>query len=180
MFRSFFGRIRDFIELQNLFAIIQSTCYRLIKGQQYLKKNVWNKLWWLIWRDVFPYPIFCHIFEGIWIFGIDLVHTLYFWILLCQKNKSRGIISGKAGKEAAFTYISPISTTLESGIDVGQGITVGPGKFVKKNKHSALNKHRAWTKCAKLCYKKPIKLENISRPWKKFQNLINVGPLIRL
>ena len=26
--------------LQNLFAIIQSTCYRLIKGQQYLKKNV--------------------------------------------------------------------------------------------------------------------------------------------
>ena len=24
------------------------------------------------------------------------------------------------------------STTLESGIDVGQGINVGPGKFVKK------------------------------------------------
>ena len=37
-----------FTELQNLF--IQSTCYRLIKGQQYLKKNVWNKLWWLKWR----------------------------------------------------------------------------------------------------------------------------------
>ena len=47
--------------LQNLFAIIQSTCYR----QQYLKKNVWNELWWLIWRDVFPFPIFCHSFESI-------------------------------------------------------------------------------------------------------------------
>ena len=68
--------------------------------------------------------------------------------------------------------------TLESGIDVGQGITVGPGKFVKKNKRRALNKRRAWTKCANLCYKKTIKLENIRRPWEKFQNLINVGPLI--
>ena len=70
--------------------------------------------------------------------------------------------------------------TLESGIDIGQGISIGPGKFVKKNKRRALNKHRAWTKCANLCYKKPIKLENICRPWEKFQNLINVGPLIRL
>ena len=52
------------------------------------------------------------------------------------------------------------STTLESGIDVGQGINVGPGKFVKKNKRRALNKHRA---CANLCYKKPIKLEKICR-----------------
>ena len=72
------------------------------------------------------------------------------------------------------------TNTLESGIDVGQGIIVGPEKFVKKNKHWTLNKRRAWTKCAKLCYKKTIKLENICRPWKKFQNLINVGPLIRL
>ena len=70
--------------------------------------------------------------------------------------------------------------TLESGIAVGQGINVGPGKFAKKNKHRALNKHRAWTKCANLYYKKTIKLENICRQWKKFQNLINVGPLIRL
>ena len=70
--------------------------------------------------------------------------------------------------------------TLESGIDVVQGISVGPGKFVKKNKRRALIKRRARTKCAKLCYKKPIKLENICRPWKNFQNLINVGPLIRL
>ena len=53
---------------------------------------------------------------------------------------------------------------------------VEPGKFVKKNKHRALNKRRAQTKCAKLCYKEPIKLENICRPWKKFQNSINVGP----
>ena len=50
--------------LQNLFAIIQSTCYRLTKAQQYLIYG-WNKLWWLIWRDVFPYPIFCQSFEGI-------------------------------------------------------------------------------------------------------------------
>ena len=70
--------------------------------------------------------------------------------------------------------------TLESGIDVGQGIAVGSGKFVKKNKCRALNKHRAWTKCANLCYKNPIKLENIYRLWEKFQNLLNVGPLIRL
>ena len=68
------------------------------------------------------------------------------------------------------------SYTLESGIDIGQGITIGPGKFVKKNKHRALNKRRALTKC----YKKPIKLENICEPWEKFQNLINIGPLIRL
>ena len=70
--------------------------------------------------------------------------------------------------------------TLESLIDVGQGINVGPGKFVKKNKHRALNKRRALTKSEKLCYKKSIKLENICRSWKKFQNLINVAPLIRL
>ena len=42
----------------------------------------------------------------------------------------------------------------------------------------ALNKHRALTKCAKLCYKKPITHENICRPGRKFLNLINVGPLI--
>ena len=59
--------------------------------------------------------------------------------------------------------------TLESGIDVGKGISIGPGKFVKKNKCRALNKPRAWRKCANLCYKKPIKLENICRPWKKFK-----------
>ena len=35
------------------------------------------------------------------------------------------------------------TTTLESGIDVGQGITVGPGKFFKKNKRRALNERRA-------------------------------------
>ena len=58
-----------------------------------------------------------------------------------------------------------ISSTLESRIDVGQGITEGPGKFVKKNRHRALNKHRAWTKCANLCNKKPIKLEIFCRPW---------------
>ena len=78
-------------------------------------------------------------------------------------------------------YLPPLFPfTLESWIDVGQGITVGPGKFAKKNKRRALNKSRAWTKCANLCNKKPIKLENICRPWEKFQNLINVGPLIRL
>ena len=57
--------------------------------------------------------------------------------------------------------------TLESGIDVGQG-PIGPGKFVKKNKR------RAWTKCANLCYKNPIKLENICRPWEKFQKGIPI------
>ncbi len=33
------------------------------------------------------------------------------------------------------------SSTLESGIDVGQPINVGPGIFGKKNKHRALNTH---------------------------------------
>ena len=61
-----------------------------------------------------------------------------------------------------------VEFTLESGIDVGQGITVGPGKFLKNNKRRALNKRRASTKCANLCYKKTIKLENIYRPWKIF------------
>ena len=37
--------------------------------------------------------------------------------------------------------IQPNSTTLESGIDVGQLINVGPGKFAKKNKRRALNTH---------------------------------------
>ena len=23
-------------------------------------------MWWLIWRNVFPYPLFCHSFEGIY------------------------------------------------------------------------------------------------------------------
>ena len=55
--------------------------------------------------------------------------------------------------------------TLESGIDVGQGINIGPGKFVKKNKRMALNKRRAGTKCANLCNKKTIKLENFCRTW---------------
>ena len=32
-----------------------------------VKENVWNELWWLIWMDVFPYPIFCHSFEDIWV-----------------------------------------------------------------------------------------------------------------
>ena len=57
------------------------------------------------------------------------------------------------------------STTLESIIDVGQGINVEQGKIDKKNKYSALIMHR--------------KLENIHSPWKQFQHLISVGPLIR-
>ena len=78
--------------------------------------------------------------------------------------------------EVLFYVLHIMTFTLESGIDVGQGINLGPEKFVKKNKRRALNKHKAWTKFAKLCYKKTIKLENICRPWKRFQNLINVGP----
>ena len=44
-----------------------------------------------------------------------------------------------------------------------------PGKFGKKN-----------TQNVQRFFDKKIKLENIRSPWKKFQNLINVGPLIRL
>ena len=39
-----------------------------------------------------------------------------------------------------FTFYD-FSSTLESGIDVGQGINVGPGKLGKKNKRRALNTH---------------------------------------
>jgi hypothetical protein len=81
---------------------------------------------------------------------------------------------------ANWPTLLPYPCTLESGIDVRQGITVGPGKFVKKNKRRALNNRRAWTNCENLCYKKKIKLENVCRPWEKIQNLLNVGPLIRL
>ena len=35
-------------------------------------------------------------------------------------------------------------------------------------------------KMCKVMLQNTIKLENICRPWQKFQNLINVGPLIRL
>ena len=41
----------------------------------------------------------------------------------------------------------------------------GNNRKTKKNKRRALNKHRAWTKCANLCNKKAIKLENFCRPW---------------
>ena len=55
------------------FAIIQST-FRLSKGQQYLDNMLRvNKLWWSIWRYVFPYPFLCHSFEGIWV-----LHFLHF------------------------------------------------------------------------------------------------------
>ena len=70
--------------------------------------------------------------------------------------------------------------TLDSGIDVGQRINVGPGNFGKNNKRRALNKCRAWNKMWQLRLKKPTKFENVHSPWKKFQNLINVWPLIRL
>ena len=66
----------------------------------------------------------------------------------------------------------PNAPTLESGIDLGQGINVGPGRFVKKNKNRAWNISRAWTKCAKLCYKKTSKY---LQAMEKFQSLINVG-----
>ena len=59
-------------------------------------------------------------------------------------------------------------------------------KMHKLHKNKSLNQTNlqyniyTWTKCANLCYKRPIKLENICSPWEKFQNLISVGPLIRL
>ena len=62
-----------------------------------------------------------------------------------------------------FLPLHKHTSTLEFGIDVRQGINVGPGKFGNKDKRRAL-----------------IKLENIHSPWKKFQNLLKVGPLIRL
>ena len=101
---------------------------------------------------------------------------------ICHSYRSRNILPRfatktlESAKQSDWYHFTVIKITLESGIDVGQGITVGPGKFVQKNKRRALNKHRAWRKCANLCYKKPIKLKNICRPWEKFQNLINVGP----
>ena len=71
----------------------------------------------------------------------------------------------KGSGEIFYVFFVVFQANLESEIHVGQVINVGPGKFVKKNKRRAFDKLRAGTKCAKLCYKKPIKLENISRPW---------------
>ena len=38
-------------------------------------------MWWLIWRDVFPYPIFCQSFEDIWDFGFLNLNWQH-WITL--------------------------------------------------------------------------------------------------
>ena len=75
------------------------------------------------------------------------------------------------GFENCFYLLSSLYSRLR--------IDVWPGNFVKNNNHRALNKPRAWNKMCKLVLKKPKKLENICSLWKKFQNLINVGPLIR-
>jgi hypothetical protein len=53
---------------------------------------------------------------------------------------------------------------LRKRINGGPLINIGLGQFGKNNERRALNKHR--------------KLENIHSPWKKFQNSINVVPLI--
>ena len=50
---------------------------------------------------------------------------------------------GKVISEGTFIKCLIISSTLESGIGVGQGINVGLGKFGKNNKSRALNKRRA-------------------------------------
>ena len=116
----------------------------------------------------------------IWHFPNSMASMLYLEEVGWQENQPWDQSLSKVVKVPHILIIKWNRVTLESGIDVGQGITIGPGKIMKKNKRRALNKRRAWTKCANLCYKKPIKLENIHRPWEKFQNLINVGPLIRL
>jgi hypothetical protein len=54
-------------------------------------------------------------------------------------------------------------------------MNIGPGKFGKTNECRALNKQNVQSLLKKL-----IKFENIGRPQKEFQNLINAGPLIRL
>jgi hypothetical protein len=76
--------------------------------------------------------------------------------------------------------VSSFVGTLDSRIDLEQVINIAPGNFGKNNNHRALNKCRAWNKMCQLVLKNPKKLESISNIWKKFQNLINVGPLIRL
>ena len=63
-------------------------------------------------------------------------------------------------------------------IDVGQGINVGPLKFGKKNKHRALNKRRASEFLFIFTSIKSLLSFDIFF-FKIFQNLINLGPLIR-
>ena len=80
---------------------------RLIKGQHYLKK-IYIILYWddyLIWRDVFPYPIFHHSFEGPIIIGN----------LLYPKITSQYIIPDDMKKTRLSIYHSKLHhyTTIE-------------------------------------------------------------------
>jgi len=52
-------------------------------------------LWWLIWRDVFPNPIFCHSFECVWVFGFPHLNRQHIEQLTIQYkyNKFRKFVS---------------------------------------------------------------------------------------
>ena len=81
-----------------------------------VKENVWNELWWLIWMDVFPYPIFCHSFEDIWVptyIGIQKISCIGPWVsriywckghLFDSTNMVMKLsdISSKTGKKCVF------------------------------------------------------------------------------
>jgi hypothetical protein len=69
---------------------------------------------------------------------------------------------GRFGQLMAVPKNKNYLSTLESGIYVGQRINIGHQNFDKKKKRRALNKRG--------------KLENIHGPFKKIQNLKNVGP----
>ena len=69
----------------------------LFEGQHYLKKIYILIDLWLIWRDVFPYPIFHHSFEGIWFFDFSsLQKGLY-------QGYSLGLVVPNGHTRAGFT-----------------------------------------------------------------------------
>ena len=64
--------------------------FQFIKGQQYLKKMYEiNCDDYVILRDVFPYPIFFHSFEGIWVFDFPCLrwqHVEQFCSIVCKTH----------------------------------------------------------------------------------------------
>ena len=75
------------IKGQHYFTVIQNARWdrkfwitETFKNCGFLKAgrnhNVLNKLWWLIWKGIFPYPIICHSFEDVRVFGFPHLNQL--------------------------------------------------------------------------------------------------------
>ena len=82
----------------------------------------------------------------------------------CFELKTVTIKETNFGSKELYHTLSP----TESGIDVGQGINVGSGEFGKNNKQNL----QTYVDQKNLTWK-------YLQPTEKFQNLINIGSLIK-